>query len=105
VSPEDLPPSFNSSLVRLKGYYVLRLRLYQPSFNSSLVRLKAGTTYSGFSSATNSFNSSLVRLKVWANTEKIVPGHRFNSSLVRLKAFRFSIARAKLTVSIPVWCD
>ena len=34
--------SFNSKLVRLKGFYPLRVQLWGAGFNSKLVRLKVG---------------------------------------------------------------
>ena len=81
---------FNSSLVRLGGFWLQSLTLILLGFNSSLVRL--GGHYSGICSILlMSFNSSLVRL-----------GVKNCSDLLYINKFQFQLgAIGSLKANIP----
>ncbi len=96
--------SFNSKLVRLKGYTRGEYLSAQKRFQFQTGSIKRSNSLS-FIFEDDSFNSKLVRLKVISYQLRDVVKGRFNSKLVRLKESVFLPMHVNKIVSIPNWFD
>ena len=96
---------FNSTMVRLKGVYLLQSGLTRQRFNSTMVRLKV-QPFPKFKTASQLFqfhNGSIKRMQQPSESTLIISC--FNSTMVRLKGDYEAEPREGMDVSIPQWGD